>query len=135
MKMKKLVRLVNSFLMPEINERYVNAKLSEIAPLHGLVFGDESLLLRDYEPIKERITPLKESRSTDNRIMYEDIAVINERGSFWEILLWNGFLHSLSKSNSQRLLYDSHRDVSTMFYWEMLKPVTPKEISDNIYRT
>lgn len=129
---QRIVRTVNSFLMPEIDENYVNTKLDAIAHLHGLSIGRESITLRGYDPVKERLTPLEGSESMDNHIKYGDIALIDEKNNYVEISLWNGYMYFLSKTDSRRILIDTHRKLHEMFFWSIRRSPSVSEITRNI---
>lgn len=129
---KFVIKLINSLFMPSINENYVYRNLEPAVSIHGISIGESSLSFRHYDPLEEYQTPLKDSHSTDNHVKYDDIAMINERNSYWEVLLWNGYSYSLPKDGSRIMLINTHRDVRNMSYFALKRPVTPSEIARNM---
>lgn len=131
--MIKAVRnIINSWFLPHVDGDYINTRLYPAIQLHGISVGDHSISFRDYDPMDEYRHPLKDSHSTENHIKFEDIAIINERGAFWEILLWNGYMYALSKNCSAKHLYNTYRNVRKMSYFSLRRPVSPQEMSKNM---
>lgn len=83
---------------------------------------------KNLRPHREKRYPTKGSESTENHIKYKDIALICERGPFWEIKLWNGFVYTLSQKGSQKFTYNMNRDLSRMTCFAIKRPVLPEKI-------
>ena len=133
--LKSIRNLINRLFLPCVDDNYVTMRLNpDIVHLHGITIGESSLSFRERNPIEEYRFPLKDSESTENHIKYEDIAIILERTAFMEILLWNGYMYSLSKDRPSKQFTNTYRDVRNMSYFAMLRPVTPEEVGRNMNR-
>ena len=131
--MIKIIRdFIKELFLPSIDGNYVSNRLHPIIGLHGITVGESSLSFRGYDPIGEYRFPLKGSESTENHIKFKDIAIINERYSFMEILLWNGYVYTLSKSCNFKRISNTYRDVSNMSYFAIKRPISVTEVVRNM---
>ena len=127
-----VTKLINALLMPRVDGKYVSERLYPAVALYGITIGENSLSFREYDPMEEHRYPLKGSQSTDNHIKFKDIVLICERRSYWEILLWNGYIFTLSKCGNSKNISNTFRDVRNMSYFAIKRPVSPQEIAQNM---